>query len=93
MSRTTQVSQLDRAPLPTVQVVMPSATTARARGGAVNSRTRIESSFLRRRAALARPVRVCAGGDLTPGTNLDPKWAVMPARRLRAELTMEANGE
>jgi len=32
-----------------------------------------------------RPVRVCASGDITMGTNLDPKWPVMAGRRLRAQ--------
>lgn len=32
-----------------------------------------------------KPVRVCSGGDVTMGTNLDPKWPIMAARRLRAQ--------
>lgn len=32
--------------------------------------------------SLTRPVRVCAGGDVTLGTNLDPAWAKMAATRL-----------
>jgi len=31
------------------------------------------------------PVRVCAGGDVTLGTNLDPKWPRLAAQRLRAQ--------
>lgn len=31
------------------------------------------------------PVRVCAGGDVTLGTNLDTTWARLGARRLRRE--------
>lgn len=37
-----------------------------------------------------RPVRVCAGGDVTVGTNLDPKWPLMAARRLREQFGMSA---
>lgn len=36
------------------------------------------------------PLRVCAGGDVTLGTNLDPKWAPLAARRLRAEFGRSA---
>jgi capsule synthesis protein PGA_cap len=32
----------------------------------------------------ARPIRLCAGGDVTLGTNLDTLWARTAARRLRA---------
>ncbi|MEO7082864.1 MAG: CapA family protein [Gemmatimonadaceae bacterium] len=32
---------------------------------------------------LSRPVRVCAGGDVTLGTNLDPDWAKSAADTLR----------
>ena len=31
------------------------------------------------------PIRVCAGGDMTFGTNLDTAWAKLGARRLRAQ--------
>jgi hypothetical protein len=34
---------------------------------------------------LRAPVRVCAGGDVTLGTNLDTAWARRAAARLRAE--------
>jgi poly-gamma-glutamate capsule biosynthesis protein CapA/YwtB (metallophosphatase superfamily) len=34
--------------------------------------------------ALHAPVRVCAGGDVTLGTNLDTAWASMAAERMRA---------
>jgi len=40
--------------------------------------------------ASSKPVRVCAGGDVTLGTNLDPKWPAMAARRLRAEYNLSA---
>jgi hypothetical protein len=35
--------------------------------------------------SLRAPVRVCAGGDVTLGTNLDTAWARRAAARLRAE--------
>jgi hypothetical protein len=38
-----------------------------------------------------RPVRVCAGGDVTLGTNLDPKWPLMAERRLRAQFGLSAD--
>jgi Bacterial capsule synthesis protein PGA_cap len=38
-----------------------------------------------------RPVRVCAGGDVTLGTNLDPKWPRMAARRLREQFGLSAD--
>jgi hypothetical protein len=31
---------------------------------------------------LARPIRVCAGGDVTLGTNLDPAWERLGSKRL-----------
>ncbi|MEO8336252.1 MAG: CapA family protein [bacterium] len=34
-------------------------------------------------AELAAPVRVCAGGDVTLGTNLDREWSAMASKRLR----------
>ena len=34
--------------------------------------------------ALRAPVRVCSGGDVTLGTNLDTAWARMAAKRMRA---------
>ena len=37
-----------------------------------------------------RPARVCAGGDVTVGTNLDPKWPLLAARRLRADFGLSA---
>lgn len=40
-----------------------------------------------------RPVRVCAGGDVTLGTNLDAKWPVEAARRLRAQFGLSAQPE
>jgi hypothetical protein len=38
-----------------------------------------------------KPIRVCSGGDVTLGTNLDPKWALAGARRLRAEFGLSAH--
>lgn len=32
------------------------------------------------------PVRVCAGGDVTLGTNISPPWAAIAAKRMRNEL-------
>ena len=37
--------------------------------------SRVASDSLRAPRPLAAPVRVCAGGDVTLGTNLDPFWA------------------
>ena len=34
------------------------------------------------------PIRLCAGGDVTLGTNLDTLWAKTAARKLRAEFGM-----
>jgi hypothetical protein len=36
-------------------------------------------------AELAGPVRVCAGGDVTLGTNLDREWSRMASKKLRTE--------
>ena len=32
---------------------------------------------------LAAPVRVCAGGDVTLGTNLDRVWSLTAAKKMR----------
>ena len=37
---------------------------------------------------LAAPVRVCAGGDVTLGTNLDRDWARMAAARMRQQFAL-----
>ena len=34
------------------------------------------------------PIKLCAGGDVTLGTNLDTLWAKMAARRLRADFQL-----
>ena len=39
----------------------------------------------------ARPTRICAGGDVTLGTNLDTAWARRAARRLRADYGVSAD--
>src|SRR5439155_19120040 len=36
------------------------------------------------------PLRLCAGGDVTLGTNLDTVWAKTAARKLRAEFGLSA---
>jgi hypothetical protein len=41
-------------------------------------------------APLPGPIRVCASGDITLGTNLDTTWAKMAARRLRAQWALSA---
>lgn len=38
-----------------------------------------------------RPIRVCAGGDVTLGTNLDLKWARLAESRLRAQYGLSAD--
>ena len=37
------------------------------------------------------PVRVCAGGDMTFGTNLDTAWSKLGERRLRAQFGLSAH--
>jgi len=46
------------------------------------------SASIARAQALARPIRLCAGGDVTLGTNLDPKWARFAADTLRRVFAM-----
>jgi hypothetical protein len=41
--------------------------------------------------ALSRPFRVCAGGDVTLGTNLDPAWAKDAAKKLSDVYRMSAD--
>jgi hypothetical protein len=40
--------------------------------------------------ALRAPVRVCAGGDVTLGTNLDTAWARKAAKRMRTRFRRDA---
>jgi len=42
-------------------------------------------------AVAPKPIRVCAGGDVTLGTNLDTAWAKMASRRMRAEFGRSAD--
>lgn len=44
-----------------------------------------------RTATLSRPFRVCAGGDVTLGTNLDTVWARQSARRLAVSYGLSAD--
>lgn len=37
------------------------------------------------------PIRVCAGGDMTFGTNLDTAWAALGERRLRQQFDVSAH--
>lgn len=46
------------------------------------------SASAARGQAVSRPVRLCAGGDVTLGTNLDPKWARFAADTLRRVYAM-----
>jgi len=49
--------------------------------------TRVDST-LRRADTLRTPLRLCAGGDLTLGTNLDTVWAKTAALKLRADFRL-----
>ena len=44
-------------------------------------------------ASAKKPVRVCAGGDVTLGTNLDTVWAKTGARRLKQDFGLSADPE
>ena len=44
---------------------------------------RTDDSVSRKPRPLSAPFRICAGGDVTLGTNLDPKWAKSAADTLR----------
>ena len=58
------------------------ATTARAQTR--DSLSRADSGAVPR-PALRAPIRLCAGGDVTLGTNLDTLWAKNAAKRLRLD--------
>ena len=55
----------------------------------LDSLRRIDSA--RARLDPRPPIRFCAGGDVTLGTNLDTSWARSAARKLRAEWTQSAD--
>jgi capsule synthesis protein PGA_cap len=49
------------------------------------TRTSVASSSDAARPRYPNGVRLCAGGDVTLGSNLDPKWARTAAQKLRAD--------
>ena len=51
-------------------------------GAAQTNAPRADTTTARTPHQLRAPVRVCAGGDVTLGTNLDPKWARFAADTL-----------
>lgn len=55
------------------------------------AQTPADSTPVRRPAPLSRPFRVCAGGDVTLGTNLDPDWAKSGAKKLADFYGMSAD--
>lgn len=65
-------------------IVAPVILTAPAAAQTKDSVARADS--MSRHADTARaPIRLCAGGDVTLGTNLDTTWAKTAARKLRAD--------
>jgi hypothetical protein len=58
-------------------VLLSVGSIARAQSGRASS-----DSIARVARSLSSPVRVCAGGDVTLGTNLDPSWAKYAADTL-----------
>jgi hypothetical protein len=62
---------------PAMLVLLSVGSIARAQSGRASS-----DSIARVARPLSSPVRVCAGGDVTLGTNLDPSWAKYAADTL-----------
>ncbi|MFN2566038.1 MAG: CapA family protein [Gemmatimonadaceae bacterium] len=62
---------------------VPSAQRPRGGAGAIDSRVPVNAGGARARYPYG--VRLCAGGDVTLGSNLDPTWARTAAQKLRAE--------
>jgi poly-gamma-glutamate capsule biosynthesis protein CapA/YwtB (metallophosphatase superfamily) len=67
------------------------ATTAAIATGQNATSSSAPDSLPPRPRTLSRPFRVCAGGDVTLGTNLDPAWARDAARRLFTDFGMSAD--
>jgi hypothetical protein len=59
----------------------PTARVARARGP-LRASTRTDTIDVR---ALRAPLRVCSGGDVTLGTNLDTAWSRVATQKLRTQ--------
>src|ERR1051325_9364465 len=65
--------------------------------GAVRAQTPVRESTVRDTVVkvpprtLSTPIRVCAGGDVTLGTNLDPRWAKSAAKRLDSLFSLSAD--
>lgn len=74
---------------------VPRSDTARARETTRARDTSSAADTQSRRDTLvaARPFRVCAGGDVTLGTNLDTAWAAAAGRRLRVAFGRSAAPE
>jgi hypothetical protein len=53
-----------------------------------DSLVRTDSIVMPRVDTARPPIRLCAGGDVTLGTNLDTLWAKTAARRLRADFQL-----
>ena len=56
----------------------------------VDTTARRLDTTLRRTDSTRPPIRLCAGGDVTLGTNLDTMWAKTAAKRLRADFQMSS---
>ncbi|MDQ3950835.1 MAG: CapA family protein [Gemmatimonadota bacterium] len=70
---------------------LPSASDAQRPGERRDARdVRATSSVGGPRPRYPNGVRLCAGGDVTLGSNLDPKWARAAAQKLRAEYGLSA---
>jgi len=57
------------------------------------SERRTADSVSHRPRPLSAPFRICAGGDVTLGTNLDPKWAKFAADTLRRRYGLRPDPE
>src|SRR5262249_10723208 len=57
------------------------------------SERRAADSASHRPRPLSAPFRICAGGDVTLGTNLDPKWARFAADTLRRRYGLRPDPE
>jgi len=60
-------------------------------GAQTGGQARADTSTARGPRPLSAPLRVCAGGDVTLGTNLDPKWARTAADTLWQRFGLRAD--
>ena len=84
--RAAERAERERVRLDSIRAVNAAAAAARAERARLRLAARHDTLAVR---TLRAPVRVCAGGDVTLGTNLDTAWARKAAKRMRKDFRLD----